>query len=155
VTRLALVLGFALIVVGCEGMGPLLPNPGLPSRDICPLLTTGEIEQYWGYPNTEAQMEQGQSGPTCGYKYKDGTTVIRLKLSPVAAIPCDQLKDSANSDLVPGVGDWAYYSNDRQKLYAKKGGDCLEVIPGTGVGSSDLDFMNSLTELSRLAVGRL
>jgi hypothetical protein len=152
--RLA-VLVLVPLVLGLFGCTALTGSQSAPDRNICNLLTVAEIDQYWGYPDTTPQSEQGQRGPTCGYFDEDFGTAIRLNLSPVAAIPCDQLKDSPNSDPLSGIGEWAYYSHDRQKIYTKKGNDCLEVEPGLGPGDVDVDPITSLTELARLAVGRL
>ena len=150
--RLVVLVPFLLGLVGCAGLsvGPAVA----PDRDVC-VLTSSEIEQYWGYPGTTPQSEQGQRGPTCGYFDEDFGTIIRLSLSPVAAIPCDQLRESENSDAISGVGEWAYYSHDRQKMYVKKGNDCIEVEAGNTPGDPDIDYMTNLTELARMAVGRL
>lgn len=142
-------------LVGCASIGGLGGNPAAPDRDICNLLTSAEVDQYMGWPDTVPQSEQGQRGPTCGYFDEDYGTAVRLNLSPVAAIPCDQLRNSENSETLDGIGEWAYYSNDRQKIYAKKGDSCLEVEAALGTGNPDLDYMDGLTELARLAVGRL
>ncbi len=153
--RLLVLVPFVLGLVGCSSIGGLIGTPAAADQDICQLLTTAEVTSTWGWDEVTASSEQGQRGPTCGYDDKDGTTIIRLNLEPVGAVPCDQLKDSPNSQAIDGAGDWAYWSDDRQKAYAKKGDLCLEVIPGTGVGDQDMDFMTQLTALTRLAVGRL
>lgn len=118
-------------------------------------MTSAEVEQYYGWEALTPESEQGQRGPTCGYNDEDLGTIIRFSLSPAGAIPCDQLKDSPNSDALSGIGEWAYYSHDRQKIYAKKGDSCLEVEAGNTTGDPDLDPLTQLTEIARVAVGRL
>lgn len=157
-TRLLVLVPLLLSVLGCSlgGLGGLVGEGSAPDRDICDLLTTGEVESYWGW-RTKAEPAQGERGPTCGWRDIESSaqeTAVRLNLSPVSAIPCDQLKDSLNSTAVDGVGEWAYWSEDRQKMYVKKGGDCLEVI-GNVPGNPDIDYMANLTALARLAAGRL
>jgi hypothetical protein len=69
-------------------------------------------------------------------------------------VPCEELRNSPNSEAIAGVGEWAYYSDDRQKMYVKTGGNCLE-LSAQGPGEPEIDFMTNLTELARLAVSRL
>lgn len=154
--RLAALVPLLLGLVGCAGLTGLVGTPGVPDRDLCQLLTVAEIDQLWGWPNTKPESEQGQRGPTCGWRDQESSqeTGIRLNLSPLSAIPCDQLRNSPNSRAIAGVGDWAYWSEDRQEMYVAKGNNCLEVI-GNYVGDPDIDYMTNLTELARLAAGRL
>ena len=151
--RLVVLVPFVLALVGCAGLGG--GQAVAPDRDMCTLLTSAEVDQYMGWPDTIPESEQGQRGPTCGFTDEDYGTAVRLNLSPVGAIPCDQLKDSPNSDAIGGVGEWAYYSHDRNILYVKKGDSCLEVTAALGVGDPDLDYMTGITELARLAASRL
>ena len=150
-----LVLGSIwLLLVGCTSIGGLVPSPGAASQNIC-VLTTAEIEQYWGWPDTIPESEQGEKGPTCGYRDSGSIaeTVFRLYLVPFTA-DCEQLRSSENSTAIDGIGEWAYWSEDRQKLYAKLGSNCLQVTT-TYPGSEDIDYMTGLTELSKLAAARL
>lgn len=36
--------------------------------------------------------------------------------------------------------EWAYWSQERQELYAKKGDVCLEILPAVGTGKEGLVF---------------
>ena len=86
--------------------------------------------------------------------WSGAVTVFRLTLGPLGPMRCDEARNFENSQEIAGIGDWAYYSGDRYKLYVKKGNDCLEVVPNTP-GAVGIDFMTGLTELTRLAVSRL
>lgn len=152
-TAALLSLLFLLVpgLVGCTA----LQSTTAPSRDLCQLLTVAEIDQYWGWPDTKPESEQGELGPTCGWRDTSGIdeTVFRLNLSPFGP-KCEEARNFSGSEEIASIGDWAYWSEDRTKMYVKKGGSCLEVI-GNYPGSVDVDYMTNIKELARLAVSRL
>lgn len=153
-SRLAVLVPLLLVLCGCGSMGGFLGTAAPAASNIC-VLTVAEIDQYWGWPDTIPEPEQSQDGPTCGYRDSGSgaETTFRLNLVPFSA-NCEQLRTYPNSTAISGIGEWAYWSQDRLKMYAKLGDRCFEVIPNVP-GSTDVDFMTGMTELARLAAGRL